>query len=276
MTQKTSELTTMNGIPTLTAYKLIDELRITQSDLLDHLDEIAYKRGALVIEGDLKGSEARLNMLGKPAIITLSRTVSNAGRKRFSVAHEIGHLELHRRRFTLCTNTDMMEWSVSANSETTELEANEFAAAFLMPENFFRPLCDAPPTLDYFSEIADRFRVSLTATAVRYCEFTPEPVAVAFSQGGYVKWFRGSQEFGELELFVNVRGRVYSGSRAALFFAGKPIPKSPHRIAANAWLREGNFHSDYSLIEQSWAMDSANGVLTLLWADEGPDDSDGY
>lgn len=262
------------GIPTQTAYKLINELKITQKDLLHHLDEIAYARGALVVEGDLRASEARLNTVGKPAIITVSRNIANANRKRFSVAHELGHLELHRRQITLCTSADMSEWSVSVGSERVEIEANEFAAAFLMPEQFFRSLCDEEPSLEYFSEIADRFHVSLTAAAIRYCEFTPEPVAIVFSQDNYIKWFRASKAFEELELFVNVRGRVYSGTRAAFFFQGKPIPQTPKHIAADAWLRTGNYHSDFMVQEQSWPVDSINGVLTLLWADEDPEDDE--
>lgn len=264
----------MMGIPTNTAYRLIEGLKITQDDLRHHLDEIAYARGALVVEGDLQGSEARLNMVGKPAIITLSNKITNANRRRFSVAHELGHLELHRWQVTLCTSDDMLEWGVSSGSENVELEANEFAAAFLMPEHFFQSFCDEQPSLDFFSEIANQFLVSLTAATIRYCEFTPEPVAIVFSQDRYIKWFRASKPFKELELFINVRGRVYSGTRAALFFEGKPIPKMPKRIVADAWLREGNYRSSYTIQEQSWAIENINGVLTLLWADEDPEDAE--
>ncbi|KAB2902184.1 MAG: ImmA/IrrE family metallo-endopeptidase [Anaerolineae bacterium] len=226
------------------ANKLLDALSITPYDLLEHLDEIARVRGALVVEGDLDGSEARLNMAGKPAIITVARRVTDIPRRRFSTAHELGHLEMHRWKVTLCTSTDMMEWNVKEGSQNLELEANEFAAALLMPERFFGSLCEEEPSIDYFIELADQFRVSLTAAAIRYTNFTPEPVAIVLSQDGFIKWFRASREFEEMKLFVDVRSRVYPGSRARLFFEGKTMPTTPKRIAADAWLRPGNYNRD--------------------------------
>lgn len=260
--------------PVYTADKLLDELHITQQDLLTHLDEIAYARGALVVDGDLHGSEARLNMCGKPAIITVSRIVTHSTRKRFNVAHELGHLELHRYKMTLCTSDDMMEWSVKEGSKNFELEANEFAAAFLMPERFFASHCEVAPSFDYFRHLANQFRVSLTAASIRYSNFTPEPVAIVFSQDGYIKWFRASKEFEEMELFVNVRSRVFAGSLAAQLFAGKPMPATTKRVSADAWLRPGSYDPGAFIQENSWSIDSANAVMTLLWVDEDIYESD--
>lgn len=261
-------------VPASKANQLLDELGVTQEDLLRHLDEIARARGALVITGELKGSEARLNMAGKPAIITVSRNILNTSRRRFSVAHELGHLEMHRWKVTLCTSADMMEWSVRAGSENLEHEANEFAAALLMPERFFASRCEDEPSMDYFAELADQFHVSLTAAAIRYCGFTPEPVAIVFSQDGYIKWFRASAEFEEMRLFVDVRSRVYPGSRAARYFQGTSIPTASAHVPADTWLRPGNYNRDATLLEQSWPIESLNAVLTLLWADEDPEAED--
>ena len=264
------------SIPISTANKLLDDLSITQDDLLERLDEIAWARGALVVEGNLEGSEARLNMAGSPTIITVARRVTGSPRRRFSIAHELGHLEMHRWKVTLCTSADMLEWSVKEGSQNLEFEANEFAAALLMPGRFFASLCEEEPSIDYFIELADRFGVSLTAAAIRYSNFTPEPVAIVLSQDGFIKWFRASREFEEMELFVDVRSRVYPGSCARLFFEGKAVPTTPKRIPADAWLRPGNYDRDATIQEQSWPMKSYNAVLTLLWADDELTESDDW
>ena len=264
------------SLPGSAANHLLDHLDITQDDLLKHLNEIARAREALVVEGNLKGSEARLNMAGKLAIITVSSRITSEPRKRFGIAHELGHLEMHKQKITLCTSADMMEWTVTDNSKELELEANEFAAALLMPERYFAALCEDEPSIEYFVKLAELFGVSLTAAAIRYCNFTPEPVAIVFSQNGFIKWFRASREFEEMELFVDVRSRVYPGSRAGLFFEGKSMPTTTKRIAADTWLRPGNYDRDASLLEQSWPMEYYNAVLTLLWADEEISEGDDF
>lgn len=261
-------------LPVSAANRLLDNLRITQEDLLTHLDEIARARGALVVTGNLDGSEARLNMAGSPVIITVSHNITNTSRRRFSIAHELGHFEMHQTQVTLCTSADMMEWSVKPGSKKLEHEANEFAAAFLMPERFFASRCQDEPSMDYLTELADQFHVSLTAAAIRYCDFTPEPIAIVFSQGGYIRWFRASSEFEDMRLFVDVRSHVSSGSRAARFFQGKLVPLTVAHVPVDTWLRPGNYDREATLLEQSWPIESLNAVLTLLWADEDLDAED--
>ena len=58
---------------------------------------------------------------GRPFVIL--NTVKSAERSRFDAAHELGHLVLHRH--------------LELNDRMVEHEANQFAAAFLMPEDGF-------------------------------------------------------------------------------------------------------------------------------------------
>jgi Zn-dependent peptidase ImmA (M78 family) len=66
-------------------------------------------------------------------------------RQRFSIAHEIGHLFLHMGYLinpelwdAVGDYRDSVYYRLGHNSE--EYEANEFAAAFLMPENEFKKI----------------------------------------------------------------------------------------------------------------------------------------
>ena len=65
------------------------------------------------------------------------------GRQRFTIAHELGHFNLHPRPGTLeqaCSMKSMEQEEViySGAISTVELEADAFAAAFLMPAGEFQ------------------------------------------------------------------------------------------------------------------------------------------
>lgn len=86
----------------------------------------------------------------------------------FSISHELGHLFLH-----LLEEDGNLRKDVTYQRDMTgtrqEYEANEFAAAFLMPEDIFISKCR-----EYMEEnrvnitkVADYFRVSVQAATVR-------------------------------------------------------------------------------------------------------------
>jgi Zn-dependent peptidase ImmA (M78 family) len=62
-------------------------------------------------------------------------------RQRFTIAHEIGHLDLHREHITNTIHVDKgftvsvlrRDSASAAGTERLEIEANQFAAALLMP-----------------------------------------------------------------------------------------------------------------------------------------------
>jgi len=88
---------------------------------------------------------------GRP-IIALSDK-GNPMRRRFSVAHELGHLLLHP--------------DPAPGSPQHERQANAFAAEFLMPAAEIRPLLPTPVDVPRLKEIADGYGVSVAALAYR-------------------------------------------------------------------------------------------------------------
>lgn len=257
--------------PTYAAERVLDEIPITCLQDLQFLDEIAWKRGALVREKYLAGAEARLVVGRKRAIITVSTAVMNPRRRRFGVSHEIGHLEMHRwdNFLILCTSQDINDQSPDSPGVAIELEANQFASALLLPGRFFAPLCkQEDPSLDHISQLADLFNVSLTATALRYTSFCEEPIALVYSQSGYIKWFRSSKEFEELGVFIDVHARLDPTSQAALLFQERKIPRAAKRVVASTWFTPGHYSAEALIQEQSWAMPTYDAVLTLLWVDD--------
>ena len=125
----------------------------------------------------------------------------------------------------LCVSEDIDDWQSQHADVSREQEANRFAAALLLPERFFKPLCrKQEPSLDLLAELADAFDVSLTATALQYLRFCNEACAVVLSRDGIIKWFRGSRYFDELGVFIPVARRLDPSSLAASFFQGDTLP----------------------------------------------------
>ncbi|WP_448255468.1 XRE family transcriptional regulator [Microbacterium aurum] len=88
-----------------------------------HLVANAESRGIVVAVRPLSEIDAvdafSVVVLDRPIIITTPRRTENVFKHRFSIAHEIGHLLLHRE--------------VTEPTATIEKEADAFAAAFLTP-----------------------------------------------------------------------------------------------------------------------------------------------
>ncbi len=97
-------------------------------------------------------------------IVALSSNKESAARINFDIAHELGHITLH-------------EWSEDEEVFTREefkakeKEANEFAAAFLLPEtSFAQEVSLDPQKLDYYVQLKRRWKVSVAAMLYRSCD----------------------------------------------------------------------------------------------------------
>jgi len=260
--------------PDYYANRILDALGVSAPRDLGDLEAIAWTRGLLVTYRPLRGAEARIAIHGRRGIITVSSTVTDPGRRRFSIAHELGHFEIHRRlsQLAVCATADLNDWDARQTSQAREHEANEFAAALLLPERFLQPQCQGlPPSLEAVSALAREYGASLTATARRFTDFTPEPCAVVFSQGGYSRWFQGSREFQDLGLFVDVKTKLDPSTSAVQMLHGQSGITLPRRVDASAWFKPGRYRRGVTLLEQTCLMPNLDAALTLLWVDEDID-----
>lgn len=264
--------------PTYAANRILSDLGITSIDDLQRLELIALQRGAVVRYHELKGAEARIVIAGRKAIITISSSVYNTQRRRFCIAHELGHFELHRWRnsLALCTPDDIDIGRSKNVQHDQEQEANVFASSLLLPERFFAGKCDeTTPSLDHIAALANEFNTSLTATALRYLQFTPEPCAIVLSTAGLIKWYQRSALFKEMELFIETRVRLDPRTRAFSFFNNGHTSKRQLSVPASAWLADNRrIRKDLTLVEQSWPMPNYNSVISLLWLNEALDEDD--
>ena len=97
-------------------------------------------------------------------------------RQRFTLAHELGHVRCGHDHADLVV--DYVQ-TFSGTHDPLEIEANAFAAEFLVPRRAVPDLLDGPPTLDAVVVAAARYGVSAIVVLLRLttCSAIPERLA---------------------------------------------------------------------------------------------------
>jgi len=243
------------------AHGLLKKLWIESPDEID-LVALAHQAGSLRIEdGGLENADGRIVAPGPSGGMIRVKAGMNPGRRRFTIAHEIGHYVLHSREGLDRDDTaaNFMVW----NDPGEESEANTFAAELLMPEFLFKPRAKkTPPSLASLDRLASDFSTSTLATAFQYVTHTIEQVALVVSVGGNVKWFHKANDF-----WPSVRlGALHPHSAAGEIAAGKAADTGKMvRVSAYAWLSEFENDSRKEIKEDSRYIEWYGCVVTLLW-----------
>lgn len=119
------------------ATALLAELNITSPPVL--VDAIAKKKGAILVFEPFEGEDDISGILyreEKHTIIGINSMHSKT-RRRFSIAHELGHLVLHHKQLFVdkLVRIDFRDKSSTLAIDPEEIEANAFAAELLMPRD---------------------------------------------------------------------------------------------------------------------------------------------
>lgn len=259
-------------VPRASAASLIADLGIDSAEDLRQLEDLAWARGILVREGPLGGAEARLAVRGSRGIITVSSRIENRHRRRYAIAHEIGHFEMHRgeSQLSVCLEEDINRrfGSKYESAMRREADANEFASHLLVPDSMALPLSKGiKPSMTVAKKLCAEFDVSLTAAALAYMRMCNDVCAIVYSRDGHVKWFVPSKDFRELGFFVEL-GPLDGYTIAADFFRGRAIADALMSVDTVSWLAPGRFDRESMIKEHSIAMPSYNAVLSLLWVEQ--------
>ncbi|NBW10549.1 MAG: ImmA/IrrE family metallo-endopeptidase [Caulobacteraceae bacterium] len=244
------------------AEKLLLSLGIDNPSEID-LHVIAQSLGLDVRYAKLKSCDARLVGAGDRGIITV-RIDANKHRKRFSIAHEIGHWIYHRHKALLCKASSIDE-TASQASQSREKKANDFASNLVMPRYLFDPLVPGIKSANFNSirEIANLFDVSVTVAARRVVETGRFPAILVYYRRTGRGWFCSSPTLSK-KLHPNFEIHADAGVLSVMFkeVEGLPPMKRPAshffdiREASGAFVREEIFRSH------------DDGVLSLLTIDD--------
>src|SRR5713101_1304630 len=211
------------------AREVLQKFMVGAPDEID-LPIIAWSAGRLMIDsGKLDTAEGRLIASPNGGCIRISDAVTNQGRRRFIIGHELGHFCLHKAMSALDTAAELSDW----RSGSRETEANIFSGELLMPEFLFRPQSGGKePSIALLDQLAEEFSTSTLATGVQYATYTSEPVAVVVSRAERVLWLRRSESF---EFWIRDTLHPYSAAHEIL--SGKSGDTSGMvDVPAFAWL----------------------------------------
>lgn len=242
------------------ARQVLAELMISHPTEVD-IDNLAWMRGALVRDVPMAGAQGRSCRIGSQAIISVNEQVTYLPRRRYVVAHELGHLEIHRdkNQLALCAEDAISE----RYDQGTEREANAFASALLMPRALWEKRVDVKvPSLDIVSVLANEFQVSFTAASIRFVKLCPERCAVVFSQKNSVVWAALGADFG---YSIRRDDQLSTYALASDYFRKGAVSKRPETVSAQAWIENRRVGRDHDLKEHCREIPSISAALSLLW-----------
>ena len=128
---------------------------------LSHVLSLLESKGVIICRYELSGENVEAFSFwsnGRPFIFIASEKEVGV-RSRFDLAHELGHLVLHR-------SVSQDELADKGRLKVVEREANWFAGAFLLPQSTF-PNEIYSPRLDSFLPLKARWKVSIQAMIYR-------------------------------------------------------------------------------------------------------------
>lgn len=248
--------------PLTPAERLLQSFGITEPDEID-LEAIAYGMNARVRYRSLEGCEARIVGTMDAAIITV-HSGSTPRRKRFSIAHELGHWHHHRGKCLACRVEDMR--GDDRGSTHPERVANRFAADLLLPDYLFRSIARQHAKLNFktISALADLFDTSKTATAIRLVENDHAPALLVCHGPQGRKWFTRSPSV-PTKWFPQEALDAHSFA-FGVQFGGNPDDPMPRKIGADAWFDRPEA-SRFEVQEQTFRVSDTETLSLVLIID---------
>lgn len=137
------------------------------------IDSVVSRMGGRVIEDPAIDdfSDGQIRKIGDSEFEIIVSLFQSLERRNFTIAHELGHLFLHMGFMTDSDKWRNQSEEVYYRNGNSELEyqANEFAAAFLMPRKDYKDELDehTEGNMVNTEEIARHFFVSIDAAANR-------------------------------------------------------------------------------------------------------------
>jgi hypothetical protein len=117
-------------------------------------------------------------------------------RLRFSIAHELGHFYIDEHREALLRGETHSSEPGFRSKNPKELQADEFAAALLIPARLMEATIDKRGfmSLDEVRNVSEKCETSLYATTIRYVKMASEACLVVLAKNGDINSSFSSDE----------------------------------------------------------------------------------
>jgi IrrE N-terminal-like domain len=195
---------------------------------------------------------------------------ARAERRRFTVAHELGHFVLHRATQATFNCDKESVYTGIDTLKAIEREADDFASNLLMPGNMLRDRIDGKRIDIYLlGALAKEFGVSLEAMCIRLVKYTEQRAVLVYWDNGFLKyqWPSGEARRTRVRLRKTadpqepLLGTLAADEEIAQEWDGVDMP-------ASAWCTSEA--SDIRLRELKHTYADGNRVLSLLMLESAP------
>lgn len=227
------------------------------------LDKLAEELKLSIVEVDSKSFDGALLRSSRSASgrILLRRGMREVGRRRFTIAHEIGHYVLHGAPQQPCAPRVIEGWK--EGQPVPEREADTFASELLLPFVEVTQYVNRRwPSMQVISDTSEHFGSSMMAASRRFCDVATQACAVVWSSQRQIRWFHPSPSFAH---FIPVGSHVGFDSLAYRVYEGQSAPTEMEDVPAEAWIKSSWLRDDAVVSEQSLSMPFYEGCLSLIW-----------
>ena len=227
--------------------------------------KIAFQKlGVIYQESPLEGClGTTVRIPGGPSGVIVSSAIAEVGKINFTAAHELGHLTIpsHANQTFRCDESSLNWFKSKANPQ--ELEANEFAAEWLLPKDVFRAKTRGrDPGFSLILDLCSTFETTITATATRLVELTDHQMMLVVSTDNQMKYFKRSHDF---PYFLDFGATPKTAVRRV---ASEEISQDDYlTVESDMWFK-GRQPASGEVYEWSLKLRDYPTVLTLLWVGE--------
>ncbi len=255
------------------AIKLREEIGIDDPSEVE-LEDVITAYGGLVLYKDMGALDGRIVYGKKISTIYINSEIQYEGRMRFALAHELGHLLMHKGSLIHDDTNSNLSWFNETEKQLKkgkqEFEANQFASEYLMPSDLFyeqaRRKAFGP---DLIRSLAERFCASLTSVAFKCFDVDIYPIAMFHIFNGKVKYWKRSKDFrGFLKNTPKLPPPEDSVAAEYIEANYKPIYKSDELaqpIDKSTWCELRENEQDSEFLEYCIVTQSHKSILSIIW-----------
>ena len=262
-----------NNSPRKLALSILNDFGIDNPSEIDILDIV----GALDIPikfSSLSGCDGRIIHGKGKSLIAINETIAFETRKRFTIAHELGHYLMHRNDpISHTDNMGSLSWFNDKSKQKMaiqEYEANTFASELLLPTAIFtKEIEDYYFSPELIREVSDKYKLSRSSVIHRFVENGNHPVCVFYTRNNKVHYWRRSNDF-NYRIKEITKLPPPSDSVAAEFFTQNKIysiDESTQEISKSTWLNVMEEQVNDLFYEFCLVYSDANLSLSVIWED---------
>lgn len=205
--------------------------------------------------------------IANKGIIGVRESIRECSRKRFTIAHEIGHFVMpgHKHLPNACAS--MIIDSYGRRVPPAEREANQFAAELLLPSKVVGDTFRShEPSLDSVSNVAQQFLTSFSATARRMVDLRDDGCAVIWQEKGRIIWIHRNRD--SFPYFLADDTLPIKDPNCNRVPSSRSIAHTLRKVDAVHWLSERDAENVTDLFEESRYFPDYDAVISLLWIPE--------